>query len=100
MIRQFQLQARVLKSVVKASVAISKLPSRVSSVQRIDAARFQSSAKSWVPTQDHILQKITTTAMVHEVSLQQMEMAANVVPWFLSNMPVTSIYTFLQYNLR
>ena len=46
--------------------------------------------KSWVPTEQPLLQKVTTQALIHEISLQQMEAAAKVVPWFLKNMPVSS----------
>ena len=45
--------------------------------------------KSWVPKQDEILQKVTTQALIHEVSLQQMENSGKVVPWFLKEMPAT-----------
>jgi len=40
-----------------------------------------------VPSLDENLQKVTTQALIHEISLQQMEGAAHVVPWFLKNMP-------------
>jgi hypothetical protein len=44
---------------------------------------------SWTNTNnDELVQKLTTTRLVHEVSLQQMELASSVVPWFMKNMPV------------
>jgi hypothetical protein len=45
--------------------------------------------KSWVPTEEDVLQKITTQALVHEVSIEQMQSTATIVPWFLKNMPVS-----------
>lgn len=47
--------------------------------------------KSWVPTDANSLQKITTQALLHEVALQQMESAQVVVPWYLTNMPVSNL---------
>ena len=54
------------------------------------SVRFTTS-KSWVPTEDDTLQKVTTQALVHEMSLQQMESVNSTVPWFLKNMPVIII---------
>jgi len=57
--------------------------------------RYQSSSastasfKSWVPTQGGDLEKIATQALIHEVSLQQFEATAKLVPWFLCNMPAS-----------
>ena len=44
--------------------------------------------KSWIPTEDDLLQKVTTQALIHEISLQQMHGVQEVVPWFLKTMPV------------
>jgi hypothetical protein len=46
-------------------------------------------SKSWVPKEDLDLQKITTQALIHEMSLNLMQSANEVVPWFLKNMPVS-----------
>jgi len=54
-------------------------------------ARSFSNQKSWVPTDASSLQKITTQALLHEVALQQMESAQVVVPWYLTNMPVSKL---------
>lgn len=43
--------------------------------------------KSWIPKSDELMMKVTTQALIHEVSLQNMESAKTVVPWFLKNMP-------------
>ena len=56
--------------------------------------RSFSSQKSWVPTDAGSLQKITTQALLHEVALQQMESAQVVVPWYLTNMPVSNFHPF------
>eukprot|EP01035_Chromulina_nebulosa_P043826 gene43826-59363_t len=47
------------------------------------------STKSWVPTESSVLQKVTTQALIHEVSLQQMDASAKWVPWFLKNLPAS-----------
>jgi len=47
--------------------------------------------KSWIPTEDELLQKVTTQALIHEISLQQMHGVEKVVPWFLKTMPVNQI---------
>lgn len=33
--------------------------------------------------------KLTSQALIHDISLHQMETVKTVVPWFLSNMPVS-----------
>lgn len=43
--------------------------------------------KSWIPTESESLQKITTQALIHEMSIMQFEVASKVIPWFLKNMP-------------
>jgi hypothetical protein len=53
--------------------------------------------KSWVPTDDTKLQEITTQALILDVSMQQFQSAAVIVPWFLKNMPV-SLNVFLKLN--
>ena len=45
--------------------------------------------KSWVPSSDKELQRITTQALVHEISRQKMQQIEDFVPWFLSNMPAS-----------
>jgi glutamate dehydrogenase len=44
--------------------------------------------KSWVPSADSKLQKVTTTALVHEVSMKQFASTEKTVPWFLQQMPI------------
>ena len=73
--------------------AISRLARRGVVSKNVTASssvsQFSSAAKkSWVPTQDDILQKVTSQSLIHEISLKQMESAQVVVPWFLTNMPV------------
>lgn len=48
-----------------------------------------STKKSWIPTNESDLQKVTTNAWIHEVAEQQRAQATRVVPWFLRNMPVS-----------
>lgn len=43
--------------------------------------------KSWVPQENEALQKITTQALIHEVSMAQITEVSTFVPWFLKNMP-------------
>lgn len=43
--------------------------------------------KSWIPTETESLQKVTTQALIHEITIQNFEVASTVVPWFLKNMP-------------
>ena len=45
--------------------------------------------KSWIPRETESLQKITTQALIHEISIQNFEVATKVVPWFLKNMPAS-----------
>jgi hypothetical protein len=54
-----------------------------------------STRKSWIPQSEEALQKVTTSAMIHEVAEQQKERAARVVPWFLKTMPVRNAFSFL-----
>ena len=49
--------------------------------------------KSWVPTEQTDLQKVTTQALIHDISMQQMEATARVVPWYLKNLPVSVFIT-------
>jgi len=50
-----------------------------------------STKKSWVPTNELDLQKVTTNAWIHEVAEHQRAQATRVVPWFLRNMPVSCV---------
>eukprot|EP01041_Mallomonas_annulata_P014975 gene14975-31804_t len=45
--------------------------------------------KSWIPTEDDLLQKMTTQALIHEISLDQLRGVQEVVPWFLKIMPAS-----------
>lgn len=47
--------------------------------------------KSYIPTEHRDLQLITTQSLIHEISMQQMDATAKVVPWFLEQMPVSYI---------
>jgi hypothetical protein len=69
-----------------SKLALTSKPTPASSLW---LSSMRSMGTNWVPTQDDLLQKLNTTALVHEVSLQQMEMASVVVPWFMKNMPVS-----------
>jgi hypothetical protein len=65
------------------------------SVANSIALRFNSTmpgGKSWVPTQKELLQRVTTQALVHEISLQQME-----VTLFIYDEPLSFIF-FLLYT--
>lgn len=42
---------------------------------------------SWIPTQDDLLQKVTTQSLLHEVSTQHMDSSKKTIPWFLKQMP-------------
>jgi hypothetical protein len=85
------------------SWSISRLP-LISPVVQIRFQKFQSSKhlndsatspinqqpkKSYIPTEQRDLQRITTQSLIHEISMQQMEAANKVVPWFLEQMPVS-----------
>lgn len=69
-----------------AAPALSRNVTPLSSAS-VPLRSFSEKKKSWVPTQDDLLQKVTVQSLIHEISLQQMESAATVVPWFLKNMP-------------
>lgn len=43
--------------------------------------------KSWAPMDDKNIQKLTEQALIHDISLHQMETVKQVVPWFLKAMP-------------
>ena len=46
--------------------------------------------KSWIPTQDDLLQKVTTQSLIHEISTLQMQSAMKTVPWFLKQVHITT----------
>ena len=54
-----------------------------------DAFVKRPGGKSWVPNDDERLQRVTTNALIHEFSLESMDAAKTVVPWFLKNMPAS-----------
>lgn len=78
---------RALKNKSNAIAAVvRKLNGRQRPSHNIN--KFSTNAqKSWVPTENTSLQKVTTQALVYEVSLEQMTSSNTVVPWFLQNMP-------------
>eukprot|EP01033_Poteriospumella_lacustris_P003883 gene3883-2760_t len=69
------------RKVFQRTVAVARASKRVPST------RLLSSSKSWVPSSEDKLQKVTTQSLIHEVAEQQRELANKVVPWFLKNMP-------------
>jgi hypothetical protein len=48
-------------------------------------------SKHWVPTEAKDVQKLTESALIHDISLHQMETVREVVPWFLNSMPVSPL---------
>jgi hypothetical protein len=46
-------------------------------------------AFSWDTSNPESLFKLTSQALIHDISLHQMETVKTVVPWFLNNMPVS-----------
>jgi hypothetical protein len=47
-------------------------------------------ALSWDTNNPENLFKLTSQALIHDISLHQMETVKTVVPWFLTNMPVSA----------
>ncbi len=88
MFRHLRRSGRLLQTVTlkpKAGMPMSFSP--LVAPQRAAVVRLMST-KSWVPQTEDALQNTTIQALIHEVSVQQMESAQNTVPWFLKNMPV------------
>ena len=50
----------------------------------------QRRALSWDTNNPENLFKLTSQALIHDISLHQMETVKTVVPWFLTNMPVSA----------
>jgi hypothetical protein len=71
----------------KAQKFVRKI--RIRTALPIHANSSSNVPKSWVPTENTKLQKVTTQALLYEVSLEQMNSSNKVVPWFLKNMPVS-----------
>jgi len=73
------------------------LSKRITAASNVEGIRCLSTSatshfvggKSWIPTQDVLLQKVTTQSLIHEVSMQQIESANKTIPWFLKQMPVS-----------
>lgn len=87
MMRQVQRQKGLLR--VLASKSGVSSPAIVRTAMVVRPMSSSKNDSTWVPTQTDLLEKVTTQALVHEISLQQMESSATVVPWFLKNMPVS-----------
>jgi glutamate dehydrogenase len=53
------------------------------------AKKDESNSKvaSWVPQRGTVLEDATRKAMIHEISMAQMNSTAEIVPWFLDQMP-------------
>lgn len=47
------------------------------------------SKASWQPQHNEDIQRVTQTAIIHELTQQQTRTIGSVVPWFLSNMPAS-----------
>ena len=45
------------------------------------------STKSWQAKSDDEVQRVTITAMIHELTIAQTSTIAKTVPWFLKSMP-------------
>lgn len=58
---------------------------------QVQASRTFWSADSINP--DNLF-KLTSQALIHDISLHQMETVKTVVPWFLTNMPVSELKIF------
>ena len=55
------------------------------------AARHGRSFSGWSTKNPEEMFKLTSQALIHDISLHQMETVKTVVPWFLKNMPVSSV---------
>lgn len=59
------------------SLAIGKLPRQLNfNPTQLNVARSQSSLKSWIPTEPTELQKVTTQAIIHELTVEQQQSTA------------------------
>ncbi len=61
------------RKVFQRTVAVARASKRVPST------RLLSSSKSWVPSSEDKLQKVTTQSLIHEVAEQQRELANKVL---------------------
>lgn len=100
MLSSKNLLARSLKRSVSAASSSAKVAGRspLSSLALRPAApalqRLQQQparAFSWGASKNSPddMFKLTSQALIHDISLHQMETVKTVVPWFLSNMPVS-----------
>lgn len=62
-------------------------------------AVYFSTTKHWVPMDQDKLMQITMRSLIAEVAEQQKDLAAKVVPWFLTNMPA-AYFRQVPENLR
>jgi hypothetical protein len=77
-----------LRSTLPSSAAASLQANRML-LNSLPAMALQSRSKrTWTSDDPEKLQKMTEQALIHDISLHQMETVKEVVPWFLNSMPV------------
>jgi hypothetical protein len=92
MLSSSSLLARGLKrSLVSAKQGVRSAQLLASSRPALLAPQQQQRrALSWDTNNPENLFKLTSQALIHDISLHQMETVKTVVPWFLTNMPVSA----------
>lgn len=67
-------------------------------ITNLSLTSFQCRFKTWSSSDPEKLQKMTEQALIHDISLHQLETVKEVVPWFLKSMPV-SLLSFISFSL-
>lgn len=85
------------------SSILSNKKNFIAGFSTVSSSKYDSSlnygSKSWLPRENDHLQKVTTQALIHEISLESMDSAKTYVPWFLKNMPA-SYFNQIPESLR
>jgi hypothetical protein len=62
-------------------------PHRALSTQPVSSSNSDHQSRSWQASHNIDIQRVTQTAMIHELTQQQTRSIEKVVPWFLNTMP-------------
>jgi len=88
--QQQQLQTRTISSIDEPNIHYNSNNNNAQDVYRKLSTQPSSSSdefRSWQASHNIDIQRVTQTAMIHELTQQQTRSIEKVVPWFLATMP-------------
>ena len=87
LLQQQQLQTRAISSIDEPSIHYNSNNNAQDVYRKLSTQPSSDEFRSWQASHNIDIQRVTQTAMIHELTQQQTRSIEKVVPWFLATMP-------------